>query len=228
MTFKKAPKFLYKYRSINKYTLDNLLNETLWFSDVNSFNDPAEFNFNIEKGDEFKKVGKEVFRENFVFCCAENNNIVVKKKDENILLWSHYADSHKGICIEYELENFTYLEKSSCYFVEEGLMLLKTLYKKNSPNFSPENIRRILSTKFEQWEYEKEWRFLAYKKGNVLSQKSCFERISSIIFGDRASDADIAMIKKIFENRKDRPDFKRAKFDTVGNFLNIEDLEKKR
>ncbi|MCU8137862.1 DUF2971 domain-containing protein, partial [Vibrio vulnificus] len=78
----------YKYMTLNKNTLDAFINEYCWYSSPLSFNDP--FDCALVKGKKFKEFFLETKK---ILCLATEHN--------NLLMWSHYADSHKGICIEY-------------------------------------------------------------------------------------------------------------------------------
>lgn len=74
---------------------------------------------------------------------------------DNALMWAHYADNHKGFCIEYEVAIET-----------PGLLEVNYSSKLPAPSvtellFSPEEtLRRILTTKKMEWNYEKEWRLV--------------------------------------------------------------------
>lgn len=74
---------------------------------------------------------------------------------DNALMWAHYADNHKGFCIEYEVDIKT-----------PGLLEVTYSSKLSDPSvtellFSPEEtFRRILTTKKIEWNYEKEWRLV--------------------------------------------------------------------
>jgi hypothetical protein len=81
-------------------------------------------------------------------------------KDSDILMWSHYADNHRGICLQYKFE---VLQKG----VAENL--LKIEYPPNSafPLFSEyckNNLqvvaKELLIRKSAQWSYENEWRII--------------------------------------------------------------------
>jgi hypothetical protein len=77
----------------------------------------------------------------------------------NILMWSHYADSHKGICIGIRVN------KKECN--DQGIYHTKVNYV-DTPLFlqsiekdtEDERIKKILSTKMKNWEYEDEYRFM--------------------------------------------------------------------
>ncbi|MGV8093468.1 MAG: DUF2971 domain-containing protein [Mangrovibacterium sp.] len=175
---------LYRYRVLNPYTFDSIKESFIWFSNPLKFNDPfdcqlfSEYSWlkkQINSGEitdesdilqdyyknHYKKVIFKVFTDNSIACFSET-------KDE-ILMWSHYADHHKGICLEYEAaklpENVFTLCKPVIYckkypkldfskFLQPGI--------KNTTDF----IDRMILTKSEAWKYEKEWRIVLPGYGN--------------------------------------------------------------
>lgn len=79
-----------------------------------------------------------------------------------ISIWSHYADSHNGICMEFDI-------KRGGLFYN---ILLPVQYRKRYPKFElsdyqdEENtmftmLQQAICTKFVLWKYEKEWRVIA-------------------------------------------------------------------
>lgn len=79
-----------------------------------------------------------------------------------ISIWLHYADSHKGICLEFDI-------KRGGFFYNN---LLPVQYRKRYPKFElsdyqdEENMmftmhQQAICTKFVLWKYEKEWRVIA-------------------------------------------------------------------
>ena len=78
---------------------------------------------------------------------------------ENILMWSHYADSHKGICLEFKLPDKFKKFAFKCNYQEEYPIL--KLHDKN------DGLKLILS-KSVNWEYENEYRILAQERCYAL------------------------------------------------------------
>ena len=81
------------------------------------------------------------------------------ERNDSILMWSHYANEHKGICIEYDFKNdndiFNVLEP--VFYAEAGFDLTPYIFNvlENS------RILKISAiTKAKDWEYEKEWRII--------------------------------------------------------------------
>jgi len=123
---------------------------------------------------------------------------------KNRLMWAHYADKHKGFCIEYDfsgtekeiLSNFplpvVYSEKSPLVpwndILEESIESIK------------EKIILGLLTKDKIWEYENEWRIFikATADANFKMPKiSCIYLGASIEKENRDKIIDIARIHKI-------------------------------
>jgi hypothetical protein len=81
-------KKLFKYYSVNSNSISALANEFVWYANAGSFNDP--FDTRIIENDLLQQLS---FSKEKILCLSEVN--------DNILMWSHYANSHKGFCVEY-------------------------------------------------------------------------------------------------------------------------------
>lgn len=83
---------------------------------------------------------------------------------ENILMWSHYSNGHKGICLIFKLE-------SRIPFFRE---IHPVYYQSNYPNINfvtdDENtmLKFSILTKSNHWSYEKEWRIIKPKEGRKI------------------------------------------------------------
>jgi len=80
---------LFKYRVVNEYTLSFLRTGAVYFSSPQELNDPFDVRF-VER--EHRAGGVKTR----VYCLSE---IV-----DSVLMWSHYADSHRGICVVLKAE----------------------------------------------------------------------------------------------------------------------------
>ena len=81
-----------------------------------------------------------------VFCLTEVR--------DDILMWSHYADGHKGFCLQFNINPKLY---------PFGEMLFQVQYTSSYPQITitknhKDQTRKVLLTKSTSWEYEKEWR----------------------------------------------------------------------
>lgn len=123
----------------------------------------------------------------------------------NRLMWSHYADGHKGFCIEYDFEKDTEIYESA--------LLLPVVYSRERVKF-PWNVvyaedkeapaikreaayakLRTLLIKDDIWEYEHEWRLIVMRKSGIENVK--MPPVSCIYVGAMCSDENKNMLKCI-------------------------------
>lgn len=83
---------------------------------------------------------------------------------KNSLMWSHYADSHRGFCVEYD---FSKADISTLPFPVVYSNIRPQIPWEEALTRSPENTAKATSnlmigllTKDKCWEYENEWRYL--------------------------------------------------------------------
>lgn len=190
----KLPKKIYRYRTLaSEHTLNNLKNNQIRLSIPSQFNDPFDSFINMGVEDIFERnLDKEKFSlltpieqkaiRNSIkmeqkFC----NNDMKKFRDawvvgcfsehkDDILMWSHYGDYHKGICVEYSFEDIASME--NMYFLP---ILYQNKWKSMSEiDFKLEkgyrNILKLMCTKAKCWEYEKEWRIIKRYENAELSE----------------------------------------------------------
>jgi len=196
----KFPKYIYKFSPINSFAIRNLVNYQIWCSSPTSFNDPFDCMFNgktyinenqikVDNGN--KKVLAEMINKDAksqrisCFCDLDNPS------SHPTLMWSHYADSHKGICFKYNLENLI-----KHWIKNAPLTIIQPVnYKKTFPKipikFNDKDRTITLSmdflyTKSSDWKYEQEIR--VFSKSNVLPIN--LESISQIHFGCESSISD--------------------------------------
>lgn len=94
----------------------------------------------------------------------------VSSSDE-ILLWSHYADSHKGVRIYFDLNQFK-VKSKSVYPVD--YCAIRPLLNPLVPIEKQERIFSNLTvSKSDIWEYEKEYRWL-------ISYRECFSEFDGV------------------------------------------------
>lgn len=116
------------------------------------------------------------------------------EKNDNNLMWSHYTNNHKGICIEYKLELFEYLKTLKGY-----LVFWKVNYSEEPPIVNGLDdinlkVEKIMFNKQWEWKYEREHRivFLSDKDTEFIPIDRKF--IKAIYIGSRA---DTGIDKKI-------------------------------
>lgn len=156
-----------------------------------------------------------------VVCYTETNS--------NILMWSHYANSHKGLCFEfdsnqnpvkrwknYKFHPINYSDSRKIDILEHGYV---------------ESFFKLLTTKSLHWEYEKEHRLITIKGSGC--QPSPVDSIKSIIIGDKFKNNNggyllkfMDILYKLKERRNSSKQIKyyKAERDKHNFQLNIKEL----
>ena len=105
--------------------------------------------------------------------CLSNTN-------SNILLWSHYAANHTGVCLGFAATNYTPFFGSA----------QKVKYSRAYPAIDvtsedhEELAESLLLTKSEDWQYEKEWRIFDFQGSGVRTfSEHC---LREVILGARS------------------------------------------
>lgn len=122
---------------------------------------------------------------------------------EQLLMWSHYSDFHKGFCVEYNIgawainDNrrrilYPVIYQDNFYDVT-GHLIKQT----ESGHFN--NLYPIISgaTKSKEWEYEKEWRFIFNIGPSFEKQNYSMNCQSKVFLGSRMNSSDKERILEI-------------------------------
>jgi hypothetical protein len=199
---------IYKYQPINQNTLNGLNTRKLWAARPHTFNDPFEFKLKRSS----TPIGLKTLRnknphlenltdEELIVFAIDRYEVKIREmgvicytmSPDNILMWSHYADGHKGICLEFKLDEGRTLSDAGIY---------KVVYDDIYPEIDFENIwhkdrlAKILWTKSKEWASENELRQIRIS-GNELVDYPF--KLSSILFGLKTSDNEKKLIKRILE-----------------------------
>lgn len=209
-----VPQFLFKYKS-QDFLIDLFIKNELWFSSPLSFNDPFDCQINISTENNTRHEIEKFFSSapvsqeqinfavekytnnpeewyNFMNEAARksvNRNGVCcfSKKEDNLLLWSHYGDSHKGVCLKFNI-----LEDPEFFYFPVNVK-----YDTNYPVYNhlksrEEILSSLMLTKSNVWSYEEEYRVIKLETlGAQKLAKKCFVEI---IFGCRCDESFIEKI----------------------------------
>ena len=226
-------KRLYKYLPDNENTLRLLECQELYFSFVQDFNDPFDCRILVDfegNKDDWRKLAesipisterkreamtylksidfnpqkikeqhdKDTFKTAIVYCLSEIR--------DNILMWSHYTNSHHGICIGFEtliqdnslciMHNDSDLNGHPEPTYHKFLPISRVEYQDQYPQpyhfikGKTDELFAFLTTKGEDWKYEKERRIiLAYgdiKKNIIKFDKSI---LKEVIVGSKLNES---------------------------------------
>ncbi len=128
------------------------------------------------------------------------------------LMWSHYADEHKGIVITFERNEDNMLGRSSCRPTRYSRHYPRISHaeywnsRKNAPKDKPEDhdvLSMCLFTKYEDWFYEKEWRDVVYNSEGAGKLIQLDAKIKGVFFGCRTPEVDKQIVKDILGDTVD-------------------------
>lgn len=169
---------LYKYRSTQnlKFVIDIILNNRLFAAKYDTLNDPMEGHY-IYRGGELDRETRDLIysRKGEMKVCS------LSRKSDNFLMWSHYADGHKGIALGVKIDSAKYKIRDIDY--------IQKLPKVR--NFNDYTAEDILSSKLDFWNYEEEVR--------VFTQGSKFIdiEVAELIVGGKMPDQEYGFIRKL-------------------------------
>lgn len=125
-------------------------------------------------------------------------------RNDSILMWSHYADMHRGFCIGYSVNNFGLPPngiRDVIYTRDRNLGFAFALIA--NPNvtedmFEEEFWRVHVLTKWIDWQYEEEWRIIGHARSASPYPDSALDRI---IFGMRMSTEDRDRVRNVLAGK---------------------------
>ena len=210
----------FKYREINKRLVDSLVKSHLYFSQRKQINDPFDSNVDIARALDNLLLSKDKDKVD-LFRVLRNSDERLNRFNNGVdtlgicsfsltldetLMWSHYSNNHKGICIRYDfskdfLDNedeilgvtpVTYEPNS----VSDWLFNNIDLYKSDLETFIVSLLQIHVTSKAPTWKYEEEVRIIRPSAGLYEVPR---EALSHIIFGLQTPEADKSLIRSIIE-----------------------------
>lgn len=148
--------------------------------------------------------------------------------NDSILMWSHYASNHSGICLEFcslSEQGWDRLADENIYFEK----CLPVIYKKERPVIdllsieSEELFKDSLLTKAEFWQYEREWRLIEYKEKPGL-RKFPHKCLTGLIFGAKININHKKILTDAANKRASPPNLYQSEFDRRMFKLNISQI----
>lgn len=153
------------YFTQTHWAIENIALKRLKVSYINELNDPYELLGYKTK----EPANKEEFKK---YVAKKYGVICLSQSCESPVMWAHYADKHKGICLGFDVC------EDECVDVFYPKTMVDFLSNSNSL-YKEDDLKKILSVKCHEWEYEKETRIFIPITDN-LENELIFE-----YFGDR-------------------------------------------
>ncbi len=211
----------YAFHECTTHLYQSLINETLNLSSPTEFNDIFDCPILtlLDNDDKVAQLYKEAYKDTLKIACFESNYFLMgdeegnkrpkhdgdKEEYLNELLWAHYADSHKGICIKYILppqitrlgedkQTVSYLRDVT--YTDKMNSIIKPQYEIDSS--------AAFFYKSKNWEYENEFRLLYYDiSGNGSYQSIELKNaIAAVYFGVNCSSHDQEAIINILKDKE--------------------------
>lgn len=224
------PTSLYKYQALSAYSLASLVNKTVWLSKPSTFNDPFDCAVTLDRkkfkeslehviarvaqqarpeelaGKDLTGVrpgdaeAYEEFRSGIKTRLQETGVLCLSEVPDSILMWSHYANHHRGFCVEYDFgEEETQLKKIAHAVRYSDTIPSLSAADLGGPNRS-EALDALWLTKAECWAYEREWRVFMPQGGKSYLAPSAAR---AVIFGARMSEPDRTMVAHALRHERD-------------------------
>ena len=234
-----APAFLYKYYKDQSLNLDSVMSNKMWYSAPCNFNDAFDCDVAINEQAIFNNIlptissGRPVRKGSPVWIQCKgilHKQITILQKlfanqkismgitclseaPDSILMWSHYANNHRGFCVAYNLLDLNQKLHFSAVpvFYTQDRVCLQSL-SLDRDKLDKETMRlfiKSITSKSTDWSYEKEWRIIRDEaacgpKWNDKNKEALLDTIppSSIILGCCASDELTSALMQHCQNHK--------------------------
>lgn len=214
----------YKFLSL-EYAVDNLVKHRLKIAQYEDMNDPFELHGAAVSNPIYHQILVDVIKKYGVLCFS--------RVDNEPLLWSHYADKHRGCCIAFEIDQSVRLEPTISLdaprkveikmprleqFVleafESGRLPIEEtdaelISLSEDPEFD-EITKAVLLSKYSGWKYEQELRVLIMLQGEQQDGRLYFADLDArikpveVLLGVRCTAEDEQKLRYA-ANRYDPP-----------------------
>jgi len=159
-------------------------------------------------GSAFEQLNDQLYKA----ICEQYRVYCMSEAPDQALMWAHYADSHTGLCLEFDITVPPFGPNN--YMSKIAYRDEYPAYNVSSPGYEP------LIVKAKDWSYEKEWRLIAEERKYAMSEKTVktdndFCSISdgslkSVIIGALAPSSDVTEITAIITSKAPHVAIRRA------------------
>lgn len=161
-----------------------------------------------------------------VLCLSERN--------DDLLMWAHYADCHKGFVIEFDPESDFFNQRRGPADSLRHLRKVKYSHKRPAITLSETSEEEFFLTKSDHWKYEAEWRMMMAladfdekqerDDGDVYLFRFPASAIKSVVFGSKMPESlsDSIMRDVAFLEGYEHVDFFKASIHPTDYELTIE------
>lgn len=220
------PPHLFKYQRVDLNSLVSLLARVVYFGSPKNFNDPydcavsaivqelseegltellskvdashiAAIEPNIGKmlsaqaRSTLQEMAGEFLEKRGVTCFSETN--------ENLLMWSHYAASGTGMCLQFDTKDAIF-SKVHCVKYVDAFPAVAADELLVDKNYS--RIFELYCTKSKDWSYEREWRSFHETAGTKFGYES--NSLVGVYLGPRITNEMANLVAAMLKGYKQR------------------------
>jgi hypothetical protein len=215
---------VHKFLSL-EYAIDDLVKHRLKIAEYHDMNDPFELRGAWASNPLYQQIMLDVIKKGGVLCFS--------KVDSDPILWSHYAEKHRGCCIGFEVDPSVNLEPTIPVDVPRAVPLnmlrLEAFFRdadrsgrspisESDPEFLKltgsreldEITKAVLFSKYSGWNYEQEVRLLIALKPDQKDGTLYFADLDDtfkpveVLLGARCTEEDEEKLRYAV-NRYDPP-----------------------
>lgn len=139
-------------------------------------------------------------------------------KWNSVLMWSHYANEHRGLCLEFETADHKCVDLQEVDYDSSRVIDLSEIYrwKVTSKSDAAALIKqKVIFTKADMWKYEGEWRATATPPGAYSAPLM----LKAVYFGARCDSSIVTTIVKLFAGSEIALDFWQLVMDNAAGQL---------
>lgn len=197
----------YSFRVFSDYSLKDIKEEKITLAHPRMFNDPLDTILVWWMESEIERMGDTELQKKYTLLMkkvAEKIKIrcLIAGKDKTTgadvaveklssLMWAHYANSHKGFCVEYELDR-SFLDANSDAGNNKLTLINEINYTNDLVLAGEPSIREAIFNKGQLWSYEQEVRMVQFdgEGKEDFPALDCKGRVKAVYLGVKCSDID--------------------------------------
>lgn len=187
-----TPPHLYRYRSSHQLDreLQAIEGAYLFCAPFDDLNDPMEGVFassrRLRDSEKYHEIRRAISdSKSHIGICS------FSEVYNHELMWAHYANQFRGICIAYKLSRLLDSLTDEINFVR--MYYNETVPIIGKTNRAPAELaRKILSYKNYRWLYEREWRMFGAQGKSFYHDRNC---VSHVYLGSRMDDEHVQQIR---------------------------------
>ena len=123
-----------------------------------------------------KTIRDDLFQDKRLLCFASTEMSIY----DDILMWAHYADSHRGVKIVFDTDLMSIISKNIekvIYRKKQSIYDYKLYYLAKNEKMK-KSLKNMWRTKSSLWKHEREWRWLLHIGECIFEDKHYFKEIS--------------------------------------------------